>query len=176
MSMSPIISLLANIPLTGPNFAEWKRYLTYILVAEEHNFVLTTPRPLALTDESTDAEKEEHKRWHKSNNMAKYYMMMTTMSQTLQLQHQVMDDAATIMLNLIEVFGKSERSARFNIMREILACEMSESSSVHKHVMHMINLFDRLDLLGGGIDGEAKVDIILNTLSKTYETSASMLL
>ncbi|XP_057791011.1 uncharacterized protein LOC131008133 [Salvia miltiorrhiza] len=86
------------------------------------------------------------------------------MSQTLQLQHQVMDvAAATIMLNLTEVFAESKRSARFNIMREILACEISESSSVHKHER------EQLDLLGGGIDGETKVDIILNTLPKTYE-------
>ena len=49
------------------------------------NFVLfTTPRSYYPNNESTDEEKELHKRWHKTNNVAICYIMRI-MSQILQL-------------------------------------------------------------------------------------------
>ncbi|MEJ1821096.1 hypothetical protein [Escherichia coli] len=142
--------------------------MEYVLIAEEHMFVLTTPKPDALTDASTNEQRESSRLWNKSNNMAKCYMM-TTMSKGLQLQHQSMVDATEIWSSLESKFGQSDRTVRFHTMREILACKMEEGSSVHEHVSHMTHLMDSLDQLGGGIDGEAKVDIILNTLPKSFE-------
>ncbi|MEJ1821224.1 hypothetical protein, partial [Escherichia coli] len=90
--------------------------MEYVLIAEEHMFVLTTPKPDALTDASTNEQRESSRLWHKSNNMAKCYMM-TTMSKGLQLQHQSMVDATEIWSSLESKFGQSDRSLNLIIIR-----------------------------------------------------------
>ncbi|XP_057771113.1 uncharacterized protein LOC130990903 [Salvia miltiorrhiza] len=91
------------------------------------------------------------------------------MSSTLQLQHQSFETAAAIMVNLEELFGETDRSVRFKIMTKLMASRMTEGSPVHEHVLEMINHFNELEMLGGGIEDDIKVDMVLHTLPKSYE-------
>ncbi|XP_057780023.1 uncharacterized protein LOC130998629 [Salvia miltiorrhiza] len=153
MTVTPLLNILSAKPLTGPNFLEWKRNLGFVLDAKEYKFVLTTPAPANLTARSSEEQREVHKRWHRANSMAKTYMM-TTMSSALQLYHQSKEIAAAIMKNLEELFGESDRSIRFELMRKLMSSKMTEGSSY---------------VLGGSIAYDTKVDMILHTLSKSYE-------
>ncbi|XP_057776433.1 uncharacterized protein LOC130995216 [Salvia miltiorrhiza] len=100
--------------------------------------------------------------------MAKAYIMIT-MSSALQLEHQSLETTATIMRNLEELFGESDRSVRFVLMRKLMSSNMTEGSSVREHVLGMINHFNELDVLGGRIEDATKVDMVLHTLPKSYE-------
>ena len=169
MTMSVMVNLLAQNPLTGPNFHEWKRNLDFILIAEEHKFVFDIVRPDDPGEESTEVQREFHAKWIKSNNVAKCYMMMT-MSKPLQLKHEHYDDASAIMDNLRAQFGESDRSIRFNLIRDIIECRMTEGTPVRDHASKMIYWMDQLALHGGGLDTESNVDILLNSLPKSYES------
>ncbi|MEJ1821169.1 hypothetical protein [Escherichia coli] len=168
MSLTPIINMLAQNPLSGPNFIEWKRNIENVLTAEENLFVLTTPRPKPLDNLSTDEERKEHEKWDKSNRMAKC-LLLVTMCESLQLQHQEMEDAATIWLNLMKSYEESDRIACHNLTKSIMSSSMKESDSVHDHVEQMINLFGELELVGGYIDDVVRIDMILNTLPKSFD-------
>lgn len=168
MTVTPLISVLTSKPLTGSNFLEWKRTLKYVLVAEEYDYVLTIPKPPVLTDNSTPEQKEEMRRWLKADNMARCYMM-TSMSPTLQ-QHQEIETAAGLMLNLEELYGGKDRSPSFQLMRKILSMKMVEGSSVNEHVLSLMNCMNEFDLHGGGLDFESKSDIILHSLPMSFET------
>ncbi|XP_057791274.1 uncharacterized protein LOC131008409 [Salvia miltiorrhiza] len=164
------VAYICGVGLGLPVQSFWNgnAILGYVLDAKEYKFVLTTPAPANPTARSSDEQREVHKRWHSANNMAKAYIM-TTMSSALQLQHQSMETAASIMKNLEDLFGESDRSVRFEIMRKLMSSKMLEGSSVREHVLGMIHHFNELDLLGGGIANDTKVDMVIYTLPKFYE-------
>lgn len=168
MSITPLVSTLTSKPLTGPNYLEWKRTLDYILVAEEYSFVLTTPCPAEPTARSNEVQRDAHKRWIKANNMAKCYIM-ATMSSELQPQFENLNTAAEIMTSVKELFGEQQRSARFEVMRKLMGTQMAEGSSVREHTLLMFYLLNEFAKLGGQIDKQGQVDIVLNSLPKSYE-------
>ena len=51
--MTPsLMNILKDKTLTGNNYVTWKRKIGLLLQAEKHKFVLTAPKPPALTYES----------------------------------------------------------------------------------------------------------------------------
>ena len=51
--MTPsLMNILKDKTLTGNNYVTWKRKIGLLLQSEKHKFVLTTPKPPALTNES----------------------------------------------------------------------------------------------------------------------------
>ncbi|CAA0819636.1 Unknown protein, partial [Striga hermonthica] len=143
--------------------------LDIVLVADEYKFVLTTPAPAPLSAQSTEDEREAHRKWHKADEMARCYIL-ASMSNVLQQQHHTMPTAADMMLSLKELFGEQDRAARFEAMRKIMSSVMPEVASVREHVLKMMEYLNEIDVLGGIIDlGEAKIDIILHSLPKSYD-------
>ena len=53
---SPLVTILNQNKLTGPNFVDWRRNFDTVLIAEEHKYVLTQPCP---SFPSLDASLEE---------------------------------------------------------------------------------------------------------------------
>uniref|UniRef100_A0A2N9J6I9 CCHC-type domain-containing protein n=1 Tax=Fagus sylvatica TaxID=28930 RepID=A0A2N9J6I9_FAGSY len=103
-SFSPLATILNQNKLTGPNYVDWKRNLDIVLIAKEHKYVLTQPcLDFPNPDTSLD-ERNRYNRWHKSNDMAKCYIMASIFN---VLQHQMQDItlASDIMLSLKEMFG-----------------------------------------------------------------------
>ena len=168
MSFNPLMVILNQNKLTGPNYLDWKRNLDIVLVADEYKFVLTTAAPAPLSATSTEEDKEAYRKWHKADEMARCYIL-ASMSNVLQQQHHTMPTAAEIMLSLKELFGEQDRAARFEAMRKIMSSVMPEGSSVREHVLKMMEYLNEIDVLGGNIDGDTKIDIILHSLPKSYE-------
>ena len=168
MSFNPLMTILNQNKLTGPNYLDWKRNLDIVLVADEYKFVLTTPAPTPLSDDSTDEEKEAHRKWHKANEMARCYIL-ASMSNVLQQQHHTMSTAAEMMMSLKDLFGEQDRSARFEAMRKIMSTSMPEGASVREHVLKMMEHLNEIEVLGGLIDNDTKIDMILHSLPRSYE-------
>ncbi|CAA0822318.1 Unknown protein, partial [Striga hermonthica] len=133
-----------------------------------YKFVLTTHAPAPLSAQSTEEEREAHRKWHKADEMARCYIL-AYMSNVLQQQHHTMPTAADMMLSLKELFVEQDRAARFEAMRKIMSSVMPERASMREHVLKMMEYLNEIDVLGGNIDGEAKIDIILHSLPKSYE-------
>ena len=168
MSFNPLMTILNQNKLNGPNYLDWKRNLDIVLVADEYKFVLTTPTPAPLSTESTEEQREAHRKWHKANEMARCYIL-ASMSNVLQQQHHNMPTAAEMMLSLKDLFGEQDRSARFEAMRKIMSTSMPEGASVREHVLRMMEYLNEIEVLGGFIDGDTKIDIILHSLPRSYE-------
>ncbi|CAA0841620.1 Uncharacterized mitochondrial protein AtMg00300, partial [Striga hermonthica] len=144
------------------------RNLDIVLIPDEYKFVLTTHAPAPLSAQSTEEKREAHRKWHKADEMARCYIL-ASMSNVLQQQHHTMPTAADMMLSLKELFGEQDRAARFEAMRKIMSSVMPEGASVREHVLRMMEYLNEIDVLGGNINGEAKIDIILHSLPKSYE-------
>ena len=83
------------------------------------------------------------------------------MSNILQHQHQSMTTTYDMMMNLKEMFGDQTRSARQKAMKDLMNTTMAETTPIRDHVLKMIGLLNKLEILGAEIDGESQVDIIL---------------
>ena len=100
--------------------------------------------------------------------MAKCYIL-ASISNVLQHQMQGVELASDIMLSLKEMFGEQGRSARQETMRQIYNTKMAEWSPVREHCLTMISNLNTLEVLGADIDGESQVDMILQSLSKSFK-------
>ena len=73
------------------------------------------------------------------------------------------------MLSLKEMFGEQGRSARQETIRQIYNTKMAEGTSVREHCLRMISNLNTLEVLGADIDGESQVDMILQSLPKSFK-------
>ncbi|XP_042047217.1 uncharacterized protein LOC121793074, partial [Salvia splendens] len=154
MSFNPLSAILKENKLEGQNYIEWKQNLDIVLTAEEYNFV---PRDL-----------HAHRKWHKANEMAKCYML-ASMSSVLKHQHSAMETATEIMQNLKNLFGTQNRTAKSQTFRSIMSKTMKEGSSVRDHVLEMMGHLNQIEVLGGTIDPESQVTIILQSLPPSFQ-------
>ncbi|XP_051138781.1 uncharacterized protein LOC127256688 [Andrographis paniculata] len=168
MSFNPLMTVLNQNKLVGPNYLDWKRNLDIVLAADDYKFVLSTPAPADLTEESTEEEREAHRKWHRADQMSRCYIL-ASITNMLQLQVEKLPTATDMMLSLKELFGESDRAARFEAMRKIMTSFMPEGTSVREHVLKMMENLNEIELLGGQIDADTKIDMILHSLPKSYE-------
>ncbi|XP_042422622.1 uncharacterized protein LOC122010221, partial [Zingiber officinale] len=168
MSFNPLSIILQQNRLTGPNYIDWKRNLDIVLTAESYKYVLTEQCPDAPTGESTQEEIEYHRKWVKADEMARCYIL-ASMSNVLQHQHQDLPTAYDIMNNLKELFGHQDRASRQEAMRKIMTATMQEGTPVRDHILKMMAYLNEIQILGGEIDGETQIDMILQTLPRSFE-------
>ena len=91
------------------------------------------------------------------------------MSNVLQQQHQRYPTAYDIMYSLKEMFGDQDRAARQVAMKELFNTKMAEGTPVRDHVLKMMGHLNELQILGAEIDGETQIDIILQSLTDSFE-------
>ncbi|XP_074556259.1 uncharacterized protein LOC141812117 [Curcuma longa] len=168
MAFNPLAVILKENKLTGPNYIDWKRNLDIVLTAEEYKFVLQVECPPKPTENSSEEEKESYRKWIKADEMARCYIL-ASMSSVLQHQHQSMVCAYDMMLNLKELFGHQDRAARQVAMRSLMTTTMAEGTPVRDHVLKMIGHLNEIEILGGQMDADTQIDIILQSLPKSFE-------
>ena len=66
------------------------------------------------------------------------------------------------------MFGEQGRSARQETMRQIYNTKMAEGTSVWEYCLKMISNLNILEVLGADIDGESQVNMILQSLPKSF--------
>ncbi|KAH6782252.1 hypothetical protein C2S51_007545 [Perilla frutescens var. frutescens] len=91
------------------------------------------------------------------------------MSNVLQHQHEPMKTAYDIMYNLRQLFGHQNRSARHLAMQKLMDARISESTPVRDHVLIMMWYLAEIETLGGELDGDSQIDIVLHSLSPRFE-------
>ena len=82
-SFSPLVTILNQNKLIGSNYVDLKRNLDIVLTVEEHKYVLTQPCPNFPSLDASLEEKQRYDCWHKSNEMAKCYIL-ASISNVLQ--------------------------------------------------------------------------------------------
>ena len=177
VSFNPLAVILKENKLTGENYVEWKRNLDIVLTAEGHKFVLSQECPLQPSENATEEEAKPYKQWKKADEMARCYIL-ASMSNILQHQHQSMETAYDMILNLREMFGEQNRAARLVAFNELMNITHVEGTPIRDHVLKMMALLNELEMLGAEIDGETQVDFVLNSLKsesfKQFRVNYSM--
>ncbi|KAL5764701.1 hypothetical protein ACOSQ2_017295 [Xanthoceras sorbifolium] len=131
-------------------------------------FVLSTPKPLAPTDESTEEQRGEYEQWETLDEMAKFYIM-ATMSDVLQQQHEGMRTAAKIMLSLEEMFAMRSRTTKREEVIAFMNLRMKPGQAVKDHMMKVIAHLNIVELNGVEVDGEMKIYMIVNSLLDSFD-------
>ncbi|XP_071689070.1 uncharacterized protein [Rutidosis leptorrhynchoides] len=78
-------------------------------------------------------------------------------------------DAFEMLKQLKEMFQQQARQQRFETIRALHACKMTEGTSVSSYVLKMKSYIDQLERLGSSIGPELAIDLILNSLPKSYD-------
>ena len=94
--------------------------------------------------------------------------ILASISNVLRHQHESMATAYDIILNLNEMCRDQSRAGRQEAMRALLNTKMSEGTPVQDHFLKMIAHLNELEILGAEIDGETQVDIVLMSLSASF--------
>lgn len=74
-----------------------------------------------------------------------------------------------MIYNLNEMFGHHGRQARQNATKVILSLRMVECESVMYHALKVIGHLNELEVLGAEINGETQVDMIIETIHKSFD-------
>ena len=168
MSLNPLSTILSSNKLEGDNYVDWKRNLDIVLTVDKHKWVLTTPCP-QTNDDSTQEEKDVLAAWLRSDEIARCYIL-ASMNNVLQQQHRDYETATDMLYNLHEMFGGQGRQARQQAVRQFMNCRMKAGTPVRDHMMLIISYLNEMEILGSEIDGETKIDMILETLPETFDT------
>ena len=73
------------------------------------------------------------------------------------------------MLSLKEMFGEQGRSVRQETIRQIYNTKMAKGTSVREHCLRMISNMNTSEVLGADVNGESRVDMILQSLPKSFK-------
>lgn len=164
---SPLAITMIQNKLIGNNYVEWKLELDELLTANGCKYVLTIPcPPIPYHDTPTDLA-DQYWQWIRFDGIARS-SILDSLSDVLKQQHQPLNTARAIILNLEEMFGDLSRTARLRALELVMDTRMLEGTSIREHVFKMITYFKVMEVLGSDIDGETQVDIILHSLPSSF--------
>jgi hypothetical protein len=159
-------SVLEKDKLSHTNFLDWYRNLRIVLKHEKKFYVLENPIP----EEPPTTPKATHDTWlkHVDDSIEVSCLMLTSMIPDLQkdLEHH---GAYDMLAQLKEMFQQQARTERFETVRALHACKMEEGQSVSTYVLKMKSHIDHLNRLGSPITNELATDLILNSLTKSFD-------
>ncbi|KAL0444682.1 UNVERIFIED_CONTAM: hypothetical protein Slati_2190900 [Sesamum latifolium] len=68
-----------------------------------------------------------------------------------------------------EVYAVPDRHIRYAVTKAFFGTKMAERSSVQSHGVKMLSLVEKLEDLKVGLDNDTYVDVILQSLSPSYD-------
>ncbi|GFY91148.1 hypothetical protein Acr_07g0013440 [Actinidia rufa] len=145
-TFNPLAIILSQNKLTGPSYVEWNRNLDIVLTSEGYKFVLTQSCPDLPGASASPEELAAYERWTKINEMTRCYIL-ASIDGVLQQQHLSMLIARDMMLNLKKMFDEQGRSARQDVMRNLLNTKIVEGTPVREYALKMIGFLNELKIL-----------------------------
>ena len=73
-----------------------------------------------------------------------------------------------IILSLNEMFGEQGWPARYIATRALMNTKMAEGTPMREHVLKIFDHLNIREILGGEIDAESQIDIILESLPDSF--------
>ena len=106
--------ILDSNKLIGPNYVDWLRNLKIVLTQEKLSYILDISKPQEVGDDATEEKVSTYRMW-KNDSLTVKYIILASMSNELQRQHESMD--TQFILNLKELYGEQSRTARYEISK-----------------------------------------------------------
>ncbi|KAL0370673.1 UNVERIFIED_CONTAM: Retrovirus-related Pol polyprotein from transposon RE2 [Sesamum angustifolium] len=149
MSKNPLTLIMETNKFNGMNYNDWLRNMSIVLDFENQGYVLDKPLPMVLPEGSSPEERIMFERWLEDNHKA--------------------GRRSPIMLHIQEVYAVPDRHIRYATTKAIFGTKMAEGLSVQNHTVKILSLVEKLEDLKGGIDNPTYIDVILQSLSPSYD-------
>ncbi|KAL0336680.1 UNVERIFIED_CONTAM: hypothetical protein Sradi_4879900 [Sesamum radiatum] len=91
------------------------------------------------------------------------------MSNDVQKKYDRLDDVASILQRMKEVYAIPDRHTRYVATKEFFRAKMTEGSSVQEHGVKMLSLVEKLEDLKAGLENDTYIDMILQSLLPSYD-------
>ncbi|KAL0292373.1 UNVERIFIED_CONTAM: hypothetical protein Sradi_6991300 [Sesamum radiatum] len=151
MSNNPLTVILDNNKFNGTNYTDWLRNLRIVLDYENQRYIMDKPLPQTLPDGSSSEERETFERWHADHRKVRS-IILASMSNDVQKQYDRLDDVASILQRMKEVYVIPDRHTRYVATKEFFRAKMTEGSSVQEHGVKMLSLVEKIEDLKAGLD------------------------
>ncbi|KAL0292436.1 UNVERIFIED_CONTAM: hypothetical protein Scaly_2590900 [Sesamum calycinum] len=168
MSKNPLTVILDNNKFNGTNYTDWLRNLRIVLDYENQGYIMDKSLPQTLPDGSSSEERETFERWHVDHRKV-LSIILASMSNDVQKQYDRLDDVASILQCMKEVYAIPDRHTRYVATKEFFRAKMTEGSSVQEHGVKMLSLVEKLEDLKAGLDNDTYIDVILQSLPPSYD-------
>ncbi|KAL0444726.1 UNVERIFIED_CONTAM: hypothetical protein Slati_2195300 [Sesamum latifolium] len=151
----------------GTNYNDWLRNLRIVLDFKNQGYVLDKPLPTALPEGSSPEERVTFDKWHETT--ARSAVILASMTNEIQKQYDRLEDVPSIMLRMKDVYAVPDRHIRYSAIKAFFGTKMAEGSSVQSHGVTMLSLVEKLEDLKAGLDNDTYIDVILQSLSPSYD-------
>ncbi|KAL0462480.1 UNVERIFIED_CONTAM: hypothetical protein Slati_0135600 [Sesamum latifolium] len=126
------------------------------------------PLPQTLPEGSSSDERETFERWQTDHRKVRS-IILASMSNNIQKQYDRLDDVASILQRMKEVYGIPDRHTRYVATKEFFRSKMTEGFSVQEHGVKMLSLVEKLEDLKVGLNNNTYIDVILQSLPPSYD-------
>lgn len=121
----------------------------------------------AITDESSDSDKEFHKAWSRSNRLSLMFLRMT-IATNIKTSLPEAKTALEYLNNVKDRFKSSDKSLAGKLMAELTMMCFDGTRTMNDHIIEMCNIAAKLNSLGMTVDDSFLVQFVLNSLPSEY--------
>ncbi|KAK4381679.1 Transposon Ty1-ML2 Gag-Pol polyprotein [Sesamum angolense] len=131
------------------------------------------PLPQTLPDGSSSEERETFERWHADHRKVRS-IILASMSNDVQKQYDRLDDVASILQRMKEVYAIPDRHTRYVATKEFFRSKMTEESFVQEHGVKMLSLVEKLKELKARLENDTYIDSINELINKLVQYEATI--
>ncbi|KAL0288469.1 UNVERIFIED_CONTAM: hypothetical protein Scaly_2729100 [Sesamum calycinum] len=92
------------------------------------------------------------------------------MTNEIQKLYDRLDEIPSIMLRMKEVYAVPDRHIRYAATKAFSVTKMAKGSSIQSYGIKMLSIVEKLKNLKAGFDNDAYIDVILQSLSPSYDS------
>ena len=160
------------IPLNGTNFYTWKEQIEICLGVLDIDQALRMDKP-AITDKSTDDDKNNLEKWERSNRMS-LMIMKSTITSAIRGGIPEKDNANTVftakqyLASVEEQFKSTSKANASTLIMKMLTTKYNGTSGVREHIMMMNDMAAKLNGMDMAISEGFLVHFIMTSLPAQF--------
>ncbi|CAL8990375.1 unnamed protein product [Prunus brigantina] len=163
-----MLNLINIEKLNGTNFKTWKQQIDMNLGLHEFTIAFKEPKLAALTDVSSQEEKDAFKKWERANDMS-LLIMQNSMEEHIRGGIPGCDLAKDYMEAVEEKFKRSDKAESSSYLTTLTSTKFDGTGSMREHLLKLVNVANKLNNLDLQITDQFLVHMSLNSLSSDYE-------
>ncbi|KAF7838105.1 putative LRR receptor-like serine/threonine-protein kinase [Senna tora] len=129
--------------LNGTNYDDWFESLQMYLIISRDDLAMREPRPTALIEQSSEADKAYHKQWHDSNRIC-LTILKYTIEKNIRQSIPEKETATEFLKAISDKYKKFEKSQKAYYLSLLDNTRYDGVSGVREHMMKLLNYFNKL--------------------------------
>ncbi|OVA02753.1 zinc finger protein [Macleaya cordata] len=158
---------------SGSKFLIWKSKMDFVLFDIGVSYVLTDPRPVDPTEETSIEEREKYKKWV-SDDFTCRHAILGAMEDNLMLVFDRYNTAKEIMDALSNLFASKSFGRSTTLCGKYQHHKMSEETNVMDHVFEMCAMARELEEVGMKVPEAMQVFILMKSLPDSWQSAMEL--